>query len=258
MMFGRTTRCQDEVAVGRREAFILDRARDLLLSRGYNRVTVEDIANQARIGKGTIYLHWDSKSELVAAILHREALDVNRIQTIALRTRPETVMLPQLAKLNYSVILRRPLYRAFYTRDDRLLGRFLDDDSPVLQGYRARLGRCYVNYFAVLAEERLVPTDVECRLAMTVMESLCLGLVIQSEQFVDEAPIGQPSQPEDVLGQTLQRAFGPPVPPTEAAVRRAACRTAVLFEEIQTGTTGCRPDIAPPRPYRASARARAS
>lgn len=240
MTFGRTTRCQDETSVGRREESILDCARDLILSRGYNRVTVEDIANQARIGKGTIYLHWESKAELAAAVLHREAIAVNLIQAAALRHRPETVLLPQLATLNFSVIMRRPLYRALYIRDSRLLGRFVDDDSPLLQGYRMRLGRCYAEYFAILEDEELVSPDVDCRLVMTVMESLCLGLVVQAGQFVDEAPVGRPSHPSQVLEQTLDRAFGPPRPPSCATLRRAADRTALLFDELRGAGADCR------------------
>lgn len=45
---------------------------DILLGRfGYNKMTVEDIAQQTGIGKGTIYLHFPSKEELTLSHIDR-------------------------------------------------------------------------------------------------------------------------------------------------------------------------------------------
>lgn len=50
---------------------ILD-ATDVLLARfGYRKMTVEDIANEAGIGKGTVYLHFSSKEEVVLSHIDR-------------------------------------------------------------------------------------------------------------------------------------------------------------------------------------------
>jgi len=50
---------------------ILD-ATDRLLARfGYRKMTVEDIAHEAGIGKGTIYLHFTSKEEVVLSHVDR-------------------------------------------------------------------------------------------------------------------------------------------------------------------------------------------
>ena len=50
---------------------ILD-ATDRLLARfGYRKMTVEDIAAEAGIGKGTVYLHFSSKEEVVLSHIDR-------------------------------------------------------------------------------------------------------------------------------------------------------------------------------------------
>ena len=43
---------------------ILAAVGELLLRFGYKRVPIEDSANRAEVGKGTIYLHWEIKQEL--------------------------------------------------------------------------------------------------------------------------------------------------------------------------------------------------
>jgi len=52
---------------------------DVLLSKyGYGKMTVEDVAKQVGIGKGTIYLHFPSKEELVLSHIDRIAETVIR------------------------------------------------------------------------------------------------------------------------------------------------------------------------------------
>jgi AcrR family transcriptional regulator len=67
--------------IARRED-ILDlilNAVDTLLARfGYGKMTMEDVARQVGIGKGTIYLHFPSKEELVLAHIDRIAATVVR------------------------------------------------------------------------------------------------------------------------------------------------------------------------------------
>jgi AcrR family transcriptional regulator len=52
---------------------ILDAVDVLLAKYGYGKMTMEDVARQVGIGKGTIYLHFPSKEELVLAHIDRIA-----------------------------------------------------------------------------------------------------------------------------------------------------------------------------------------
>lgn len=57
---------------------ILDAVDVLLAKFGYKKMTMEDVAGQVGIGKGTIYLHFPSKEELVLAHIDRIAETVVR------------------------------------------------------------------------------------------------------------------------------------------------------------------------------------
>ena len=52
---------------------ILDAVGGLLARYGYGKMTMEDVARQVGIGKGTIYLHFPGKAELVLAHIDRIA-----------------------------------------------------------------------------------------------------------------------------------------------------------------------------------------
>ena len=57
---------------------ILDAVDALLAKYGYGKMTMDDVARQVGIGKGTIYLHFPSKEELVLAHIDRIAETVVR------------------------------------------------------------------------------------------------------------------------------------------------------------------------------------
>ena len=49
---------------------ILDAAERVFVQRGFDDVTVDDIANEAEVAKGTVYLYFKSKHDLLLGLLH--------------------------------------------------------------------------------------------------------------------------------------------------------------------------------------------
>ena len=90
-----------------RRELILDAADRLLAHFGYKKMTVEDIAREAGIGKGTVYLHFASKEEVVLS-------HVDRI------VRPLFAELDAIAAQNLSAAnrLRKMLIRRVMLRFD--------------------------------------------------------------------------------------------------------------------------------------------
>ncbi|HEY9382527.1 MAG TPA: helix-turn-helix domain-containing protein [Gemmatimonadales bacterium] len=74
---------------GTAHPLLLDAAERLLLRHGYRRVTVEDLAREAGIGKGSVYLHFDSKEEVALAVVNRWSDRVfDRLRTLAAEPLP--------------------------------------------------------------------------------------------------------------------------------------------------------------------------
>jgi TetR/AcrR family transcriptional regulator, fatty acid metabolism regulator protein len=54
-----------------REALILQAAEDVLMEKGYHEACIDEIASRVGIAKGTVYLHFPSKEDLIVALFAR-------------------------------------------------------------------------------------------------------------------------------------------------------------------------------------------
>lgn len=59
-----------------RETLILQVAEDVLMERGYYETSMDEIASRVGIAKGTVYLHFPSKEDLIVAIFMRDCLQL--------------------------------------------------------------------------------------------------------------------------------------------------------------------------------------
>jgi AcrR family transcriptional regulator len=85
---------------------ILDATDRLLARYGYRKMTVEDIAVEAGIGKGTIYLHFASKEEVVLSHVDR-IVDRLKQQHLAIIARSEITAPERIRRM----LLARVLFR---------------------------------------------------------------------------------------------------------------------------------------------------
>lgn len=66
-----------------REALILQVAEEVLMEKGYYETSIDEIASRVGIAKGTVYLHFPGKEDLVIAIFLREIGQLlNRVDEI--------------------------------------------------------------------------------------------------------------------------------------------------------------------------------
>lgn len=73
------------------DARILERAAALIATRGTARLTIAELARQARVSRPTIYRRWASSDEVVRATLLRQTLLIVRRLSSHVETRQELV-----------------------------------------------------------------------------------------------------------------------------------------------------------------------
>lgn len=66
-----------------RRKTIIDAAESVFFSKGFDNSSMDDVAKEAELSKGTLYLYFHSKEDLYAAIISRGAKIMNRLFTEA-------------------------------------------------------------------------------------------------------------------------------------------------------------------------------
>jgi TetR/AcrR family transcriptional regulator, fatty acid metabolism regulator protein len=86
-----------------REELILQAAEEVLAEKGYYETSVDEIAARVGIAKGTVYLHFPSKEDLVIAILERNAQKlVDIVETTVVSARTNREKLEAILRVVYS------------------------------------------------------------------------------------------------------------------------------------------------------------
>jgi AcrR family transcriptional regulator len=130
----------------------MDVTRTLLLRSGYKRTTMDEIARRADIGKGTIYLSWDTKDDLIRTLLLHEIIEICEELSAPEKANARV---SELVRRMFMATFRHPLFRALYTYDREILGRVCEDPSLGLVPYRLSSFTPMRNQLRVLSENDL-------------------------------------------------------------------------------------------------------
>lgn len=98
----------------KREEEILERAQELFIANGEDKVTVEMIADAVNIGKGTIYKHFETKDEIYLRLMIRYEEEL--AEMFDRLKRGESQDRAQLAKDYFSFRMKDPNKYALFDR----------------------------------------------------------------------------------------------------------------------------------------------
>jgi AcrR family transcriptional regulator len=221
----------ERLGVDRRERAdrILDTARELLLAWGYRRVTIDELARRAGVGKGTIYLHWRSREEVFHAVSAREAAAMADAIVQAVRDDPVEVALHRYLRRLFVEAMNRPVLRALYTRDADTLDTFLASaNHQHLEESKLGVNR---DYLGVLAAEAMLRSDLHLNDLDYTLPTIVFGF-FAAEPFLPPSLGLTLEQKADQLADTVRRAFEPTDAPSRATVKRAAAKAIPILGRI--------------------------
>ncbi|MEV6909831.1 TetR/AcrR family transcriptional regulator [Amycolatopsis sp. NPDC051071] len=202
---------------------ILDAAGALLTRLGYRKVTIEDIANQAGIGKGTIYLHWRTKENLFHALLLRESLRASESVLERLDEDPAEVIPHRFQRAVFLYTQRNPLLSALISGHTELMGRLrkhpLQDQDAVVTD----------RYLKTMTDQGLLRDDIPNLLF--ALRSAALGFYLM-DSFTTDGEGLTPEEKADALAHIIRTAFEPPEKPSPANVAATAAEVSQAFREL--------------------------
>lgn len=184
----------------------MDAAAELFTRHGFDRTTVEEIADGAGVSKGAIYLHFPSKDALFEAVLAREMVAHTRAWLQYMEADPEGGTLGGIYRNTLRALHASPLMTAIMRQDRQIIGSYLRRPDSLFDTDYAKASR--VELVERLQEAGVVRRDVDAKVASHIMDVLGYGLV----------RIGDVRSPEEfppiekvltLIGEVLDRALSP-------------------------------------------------
>lgn len=192
---------------------VLDTAAELLVRHGYGRVTVEDVARAAGVGKGTVYLHVRTKEELFLAVLLRSHRHITTRLADRMEADPAAVLPGPMMRGIYLDLAADPVTRALYLGDEEVLGRLAHEAADVLGELGKRRDAVVTGHLERLRDAGCLRTDLGVAEQRHVLTAVASGFY-----FVDAQPLGAPDAEARaaLLEHALAAALQEPDPPSGA------------------------------------------
>ncbi len=180
---GRTGKVSGRSRRAERAHRILDAAAALVERYGYSKTTLDDVAREAGVAKGTLYLHWNTREELFGAVLRREQILLSRSFLDRIRAEKGPLTLHALFKQAALGLLRRPLVRAVFTRDVEVVGNLLRREQRT-HPEQKELFHLLLDF---LGRSNLVRRDLTPQAQAFMLSAIFLGFFVMVSWVPDQA-----------------------------------------------------------------------
>ena len=217
-----------------REERILDAAAGLIAHYGYDKTTVSDIAQEAGISKGAVYLHFKSKDDLFEALLLREMLRYSAEWMELVEADPQGGTMAGVYKNILYALKNNPFMVAIFTRDQRVLGAYMQRPDSL---YRQQgSGSMRYEFVRLMQDAGAIRTDIDPKAVAHIMNMLAFALV-----SMDPAPDAEdiPSLDETIeaIAEMMDRALTPDSEGAneagKAIIRKMVAAGQQQFEQIR-------------------------
>ncbi len=211
----------------RKRARILGAATRLFMEHGYRRTSIDDVAREARVAKGTVYLYYKNKTDLLmhAIAAEKKAL-LHRFEPLLTGVIPAPDRLRAWLEVMLESATELPLVARLMSGDAELLGALDELDAPVLDESRAE-GRAWVAELIELAAPGVLSSEEKAARAEVLLSTQFLSTWILDDRVRGGAPL---AIYRHTLADMLARGAACPAdPPREPArsLERAATRAGV-------------------------------
>jgi AcrR family transcriptional regulator len=192
---------------------VLDAAAELLVRWGYQKVTIDEIARHAGIGKGTVYLHFRTKDALFLTVVLRAQWRSLAPVLDGIAADPAEALPSRIIRTGYVSVARDPVLRAVYLNDAEVLGRLAHEAAQTLGPIGVARNRALRAHLQVLRDVGCVRTDLDLDAQVHVLQAVGIGFFL-----IDTMPTApaDPAVRADLIAHTIACAMEVPDPPLAA------------------------------------------
>ena len=152
---------------------ILAAAAEVIFRLGYDKTTMNDIAEEAGLSRRTIYLYFKGKDELFEALLYREYMEYSQAWLEQIEVDPRGGTIGGFYRAIFQAVNRRPLIAAMLRRDRRVVGNYLRKRdnlfSQMLSGVNT------LAYFQALQAAGAIRQDIDAAVIEHIVAMLSYG-----------------------------------------------------------------------------------
>jgi AcrR family transcriptional regulator len=197
-----------------REERLLDAATTLLVRWGYRKTTIDDVAREAGVGKGTIYLHWKDKNDLFRAAIWRERQRYSEELQRRIAADPEGGLLHRVTIHGMLAALSNPLMAAIFRGKSDIFNGFLGaSDTDFLN----QLVGDSDAYFDRLQHAGLIRADIPASIITYLLTALKVG-IINSPDIFGQEHLPSMERLTEALSDLIRRWLEPEKLPSESDV----------------------------------------
>jgi AcrR family transcriptional regulator len=193
---------------------LLDSAASLFFRWGFDKTSVDDIAREAGISKGAVYLEFPNKDALFKAVVHREFARYMKDWLRRFEKDHGDWSFARMIQHSVAAVNSNPFVKALLTRDRGLFGNFLRRDKELFRlAISARS-----EFFSQLQEAGIMRDDIPAPVLAYLVSVIGYGLIAGNEVVPDEnkVPFEEAIQ---AWGLLLERGVAPPRPRNRSAAR---------------------------------------
>jgi AcrR family transcriptional regulator len=200
----------------RRRDALLDAAGGLLLNRGYDKLTMVDVAEAADLSRTIVYRHFASKRELVDAVAAR-ALSVYTVRwRKALGDAPAPGTAASIFRAAFRVVAGDALLAAIATRDRDVFGRYLRDPEATMPG-PAGLG-LLGQFLGAMQQAGAIRQGVDLASVAVVLDALTAAVLHAIHEHQGRLDGPTPEALIDTVTEMIDRMLTPEGPDTGAVL----------------------------------------
>jgi AcrR family transcriptional regulator len=204
---------------------LLESASSLFSRWGFDKTSVDDIAREAGISKGAVYLEFPNKDALFKAIVHWEFARYMQDWLHRFEKDHGDWSFARMIQHSIAAIDSNPFVKALLMRDQRLFGSFLRRDKELFRlAISARS-----EFFSQLQQVGSMRDDIPAPVLAYLVSVTGYGLIAGDEVVPDENKVPF-AEAIKAWGLLLERAVAPP----RARNRKAArALLASMVEKMQ-------------------------